>query len=78
MSPVTVPSEEEDSFLRQLVLPVEDRRVRSVWTGSPRWFRSDNVVDLWTYRDRTERGRMIDLAWERRRRQWDGGPQWPP
>jgi hypothetical protein len=44
--------EEDEAFLRQLVLPEEDRRRRfpaSVWTGGYRWFRSPNVLCLEKY-----------------------------
>src|SRR6516164_5299969 len=42
-------AEEDEAFLRQLVIPEEDRRRRfptSVWTGGYRWFRSPNVLCL--------------------------------
>lgn len=77
----TLPLEEEEAFSRQLTLPVEDRCARpgqSVWNGSPRWFRSANIIDLWQHRTREEQHRMIDLAWSRWRHRCDGGPPWPP
>jgi hypothetical protein len=70
-----------ESFSRQFTLSVEDRPIplgEDVWNGSFRWFKSPNVIDLWRYRSRTEQLRMIDLAWDRRRNQGDGGPMWPP
>jgi len=52
MSPVH--DVEDEAFLRQLVLPEEDRRVPTGWSHSPgyygyRWFRSPNVVCLEHY-----------------------------
>jgi hypothetical protein len=47
--------EDDEAFLRQLVLPEEDRMrlYPSVpWTGGFRWFRSPNVVLLEQYRKR--------------------------
>jgi hypothetical protein len=81
MSRPTLPLEKEEVFFRQLTLPVEDRHIRfgqSMWNGSPRWYRSVNVIDLWRHRSRAEQHRMIDLAWSRRRNRCDGGPPWPP
>jgi hypothetical protein len=81
MTPLTLLTLEEGVFSRQFTLPVEDRPVRlgqSVWNGSPRWFKSPNVIDLWRYRSKAEQQRMIDLAWSRRRNRCDGGPMWPP
>jgi len=47
---------EEEQFLRQFVIPEEDRhRFTTVpWTGEYRWFRSANIVPLEHYR----RGRV--------------------
>ena len=53
--------EEDEAFLRQLVLPEEDRRRRfptSVWTGGYRWFRSKNVIPLERYRTSKEIDRI--------------------
>jgi hypothetical protein len=43
------------------MLPEEDRRrlyPGMDWTGSYRWFRSANVVDLWRYRNSIEKARI--------------------
>ena len=45
-------AEEDEAFLRQLVLPQEERQRRypgSVWAGGYRWFRSPNVLCLEKY-----------------------------
>jgi hypothetical protein len=44
-----------------LVLPDEDWRwlyPAMTWTGSYRWFRSTNVIDLWRYRNSVEKARI--------------------
>jgi hypothetical protein len=41
--------EDDEAFLRSLVLPEEDRIRRRVWTGGFRWFRSPNIVPLERY-----------------------------
>ena len=48
-------------FWRKLILPEEDRRNQRCpppWTGSYRWFRSPNIVDLWNYRSAAEKERI--------------------
>jgi hypothetical protein len=75
----TSPSNEQ--FRRQLTLPVEDRRNLPnppMWNGSPRWFRSPNVIDLWLHRSPDEKMRIIDFAWNCWRRANGGVPVWPP
>jgi hypothetical protein len=52
----------DDQFWRRLILPEEDRRrLGVVWTGSYRWFRSANVVDLWHCRNPAERARICEV-----------------
>jgi hypothetical protein len=51
----------DDNFWQRLVLPEEDRRwlyPAMTWTGSYRWFRSTNVIDLWRYRNSVEKARI--------------------
>jgi hypothetical protein len=53
--------EDDEEFLRKLILREEDRRRRyrtMGWVGGYRWFRSENVVDLDRYRDGTARERI--------------------
>lgn len=40
--------EEEQEFLRQFIIPEEDRAkyTSAKWCGEYRWFRSDNVICL--------------------------------
>jgi hypothetical protein len=47
-------TEEEETFLRTLVFPEEDRRLFTTapWRGEYRWFRSPNVVPLERWRSR--------------------------
>jgi hypothetical protein len=42
----------EESFLRSLILPEEDRHHYTAlpWTGGYRWFRTENVVCIEHYR----------------------------
>ena len=50
--------EDDDAFLRRLIVSEEDRRrlfPTTVWTGGYRWFRSPNVVCLERYRSPAER-----------------------
>ena len=51
----------DDHFWQRLVLPEEDRRrlyPAMTWTGSYRWFRSTNVIDLWRYRNSVQKARI--------------------
>jgi len=51
----------DDRFWQRLILPEEDRRrlhPATPWTGSYRWFRSANVIDLWSYSNSTEKMRI--------------------
>ena len=53
--------QDPDDFWQRLVLPEEDRRrlyPGMSWTGSYRWFRSPNVIDLWRYRSTAEKARI--------------------
>jgi hypothetical protein len=53
--------DDEDRFWQRLILPEEDRRrlhPGMPWTGSYRWFRSPNVVDLWPRRSSAEKARI--------------------
>ena len=52
--------EAEHEFLRQLVIPEEDRHryTTTKWAGEYRWFRSANVVCL--EKARLVRGRRMD------------------
>ena len=46
--------EEDELFLRRLILCEEDRRrlfPTTTWAGSYRWFCSPNVIDLEAYRN---------------------------
>ena len=42
--------DEDEAFLRTLVLPEEDVIGRRTWTRGFRWFRSPNIVPLERYR----------------------------
>jgi hypothetical protein len=55
--------DEDDRLWQQLVLPEEDRcRLHGrVASGPCRWFRSENVIDLWRYRGPAERTRIGDV-----------------
>jgi hypothetical protein len=50
---------EDETFLRRLVLPEEDRRrlypASRPWTGGYRWFRSPNVIPLEQARRRLQK-----------------------
>ena len=52
---------EDESFLRRVVFPEEDRRLftSAPWRGEFRWFRSNNVVPLeyWFRVKRDKEGR---------------------
>jgi hypothetical protein len=54
MNTTSTPEEEDDeAFLRSLVLPEEDRLRRyptMKWSGGYRWFRSPNVIPIEKYR----------------------------
>jgi hypothetical protein len=53
--------EDDDAFLRRLIVPEEDRQrlfPKTRWTGGYRWFRSHNVVCLERYRSSAERTRV--------------------
>jgi hypothetical protein len=55
------PNDDDDLFWQKLVLPEEDKQrlhIALPWTGSFRWFRSDNVIDLWRYRNAIEKARI--------------------
>ena len=57
-------SQDADRFWQKLVLPEEDRRrlyPGMDWTGSYRWFRSANVIDLWGYRSPAEKARIFTV-----------------
>ena len=43
---------DEDSILRELTFPEEDRRLytTATWRGEYRWFRSPNIIPLERYR----------------------------
>ena len=47
----TARMEEEETFMRTIVFPEEDRRLFTTapWKGEYRWFRSPNVVCLECY-----------------------------
>jgi hypothetical protein len=47
------PGQEDETFLRALVFPEEDRHLFTTvaWRGEFRWFRSPNVVPLERYRE---------------------------
>ena len=56
----------DETFWRKRILPEEDRRSRPIqplWNGSYRWFRSPNIVDLWHYRNPSEKRRITDFMW---------------
>jgi hypothetical protein len=50
MSDTDADVDEDEAFLRTLVLPEEDVIPRRPWTRGFRWFRSPNVVPLERYR----------------------------
>jgi hypothetical protein len=55
----------DEAFLRQLVLPEEDRlRLHStvLWTGGFRWFRSSNVIPIERWRKTHEPGNDVNAA----------------
>jgi hypothetical protein len=57
-------NQDDDRFWQRLMLPEEDRRRLYPgidWTGSYRWFRSANVVDLWRYRNSVEKARICAI-----------------
>jgi hypothetical protein len=55
--------EEDETFLRGLVLPQEDcMRLGVAWTGGWRWFRSPNVVCLEQYRQRRAASKDLSRA----------------
>jgi hypothetical protein len=56
------PKDEEDGWLHRLILPEEEVIVRHPHTrGSPqRWFRSPNIIDLWTRRSHEDRIRISE------------------
>jgi hypothetical protein len=54
--------EDDEAFLRKLVLPEEDRRrlyPTNPWTGGYRWFRSANVICLDQWRRKKAKGKRI-------------------
>jgi hypothetical protein len=56
--------QEANRFWQRLILPEEDRRrlhPGMSWTGSYRWFRSANVIDLWGYRTSAENARICSV-----------------
>jgi hypothetical protein len=56
----TVDDAEDESFLRQLIRPEEDRlRLYSTtgWAGGYRWFRSPNVVCIEHWRRKKAQGK---------------------
>jgi hypothetical protein len=66
--------DQSESLWRKLVLPEEDRRCQPdppPWTGSYRWFRSPNVVDLWAYRGAAEKQRITNFMWQRQLEEMD-------
>jgi len=69
--------QDDDHFWQRLVLPEEDRRrlfPAMTWTGSYRWFRSTNVIDLWRYRNSVEKARIC-AATEKKPRLLGGDTQ---
>ena len=44
--------DEDEAFLRRLILPEEDRRLftSAPWRGGYRWFRSHNVIPIEQWR----------------------------
>jgi hypothetical protein len=65
---------EGEAFLRQLVLPEEERCLRyptMVWSGGFRWFRSPNVIPI------DSGGRSGELARSRRLRRSHPHPSRP-
>jgi hypothetical protein len=60
----------ETTFWQRMILPEEDRRNQPdppLWNGSYRWFRSANVIDLWSYRSAGEKQRIIEYMRDRQR-----------
>jgi hypothetical protein len=67
-------NQDDDRFWQRLMLPEEDRRRLYPgidWTGSYRWFRSANVVDLWRYRNSIEKARICAVLL--RKKPWRTG-----
>jgi hypothetical protein len=52
--------DEDDSLLRRLVLPEEDRMclVSTPWRGGYRWFRSPNVIPIERWRSKRKKPRF--------------------
>ena len=60
--------QDNDIFLRRLIMCEEDRRrlcPTSTWTGSFRWFRAANIIDLQRYRDPVEKDRIRAMLLQR-------------
>jgi hypothetical protein len=59
--------DEDERVWRQFVLSEEDRRRLhgEAWSGSYRWFRSPNIIDLWHYRSPAEKQRISDTLLQR-------------
>jgi hypothetical protein len=60
--------EDDDNFLRRLIMCEEDRcRLfpTSTWTGSFRWFRAANIIDLQRYRGPVEKDRIRAMLLQR-------------
>jgi hypothetical protein len=58
--------EEDEEFLRGIIMCEEERRRRyptMPWVGGYRWFRSPKVIDLDKYRDHTAKERMRRCPW---------------
>jgi hypothetical protein len=57
--------EEDEAFLRRLVLPEEDRRrlyPTMPWTGGWRWFRSANIVCIEQWRRKKAQGKRTQAG----------------
>jgi hypothetical protein len=59
----------DDLFWQRFVLPEEDKRrlhLELPWSGSYRWFRSGNIIDLWRYRSPADKARIIRVLLAKR------------
>jgi hypothetical protein len=60
-------TDEDEASLREWALPEEMvLRAYSPWTGSSRWFKSDNVLPLEQYRSAEEWASIRARFWPRR------------
>ena len=58
---------EDDAWRRKWTVPHEEHRLSAIspWRGSPRWFRSANVIALEDYRSPADWSRICRTLWPR-------------